>query len=240
MTTEHNCQLYFLGVGPGDPELLTLKAVRIIQDCDIMFVPVRKKNETDSLALEIVKKGVDIEQKRIVYLHFPMIKGAKNMLKALTPAVETIEKELSKGSNGCFVTLGCSTIYSTAGNLYALLKEKSISMRFIPGVSAINATAAVCGFPLVFSEEKLAILPATYSVDQIDWYLDQFDVVVLMKVHSSLAVIRQIIEKKHLMNTSFIVEKASFDEQRMTCLNELKDDYKPNYMSTLLIKKTNH
>jgi len=238
MKTEKKCQLYFLGVGPGDPELLTLKTVRLIQNTETLFVPVRTKDATDSLALEIVKKEIDLRNKRIVYLHFPMVKGAKNMLKSLQPAVEIIEKELSLSHKGCFITLGCSTIYSTAGNLYVLLKEKEISMRFIPGVSAISATAAACGSPLVLSEEKLAILPVTYSVDQIEWYIDHFDVVVLMKVHSNLEIIRHIIEKKKLIHKSFIVERASFDEEIVTCLHALESGYKPNYMSTLLINKT--
>ncbi len=229
-------QLFFIGIGPGDPELITLKAVRLIDSCDILFVPVRKKDSTRSIALNIVKQAMDLEGKRIVFLHFPMIKGAQKMLAELTPAVETIQKKLTDGKKGAFITLGCSTIYSTGGNLFLALEDASIKTHFIPGVSAINATAAVSGQPLIFSEEKLAILPATYSLGEIEHCLDHFHTVVLMKAHSYLKEIKTLLDRKGLLATSVIVEKASANKEAIHCLAEVPAEYSPHYMSTIIIR----
>lgn len=229
--------LFFVGVGPGDPELLTLKSIRLIKSCDVLFVPVRKKESTRSLALNIVKQAVDLKDKRTVFLHFPMVKGARNMLSKLAPSVEAIQAELSEGESGVFITLGCSTVYSTGGNLFLALKDKPVDMRFVPGVSSINGAAASSGMPLVFSEEKLAVLPTTYSMDQIESCLDHFETVVLMKAHSCMDEIMRLIVQKGLLKASFMVEKATTDEEKIHCLADMPNEYKPHYMSTIIIRK---
>jgi precorrin-2/cobalt-factor-2 C20-methyltransferase len=236
MKSEDRRSLYLIGIGPGDPELLTLKSVRLIKSCDVLFVPVRKKASTESIALNIVKTVVDLRNKQIVFLHFPMVKGAQKMLSELTPAAGAIQKELSEGQSGVFITLGCSTIYSTAGNLFLALKEKHITMHFVPGVSSINGAAASSGRPLVFSEDKLAILSATYTMDQIESCMDGFESVVLMKAHSCMDAIIQLIAKKGLLKTSFIVERATTSEEKIHCMADIPAGYRPHYMSTVCIK----
>jgi precorrin-2/cobalt-factor-2 C20-methyltransferase len=229
--------LYFIGIGPGDPELLTLKAVRLIKECDVLFFPAGKKTKGDSIALKIVGDIIDIDKKQISFLHFPMVKGAEKIVSAAEPSAEVIDKELSEDKTGVFITVGCSTIYSTAGNLFVTLKNKDINIHFIPGISSINATASAAGFPLVYSEEKLAVLPATYSRDRIESCIDDFETVVLMKVHSSIEIIRELLDKKDFLNTSFLVERATTGEEKVLCMSDIPEGYKPHYMSSLLIKK---
>lgn len=236
MKFETKRNLFFVGVGPGDPELLTLKSVRLIKSCDVLFVPVRKKASTESIALNIVKKVIDLRNKQVVFLHFPMVKGSQKMLSELAPAAEAIQKELLEGQIGVFITLGCSTIYSTAGNLFLALKDKHIAMHFVPGVSSINGAAASSGKPLVFSEEKLAILPTTYSIDQIESCINGFQTVVLMKAHSCMDAIVQLIAQKGLLETSFIMEKATTSEESIYCMADIPSGYRPHYMSTVFIK----
>lgn len=236
MSLNNQRNLYFIGVGPGDPELLTLKATRLISACDVLFVPVRKKDTTRSMALNVVKEAMDLSSKKIVFLPFPMVKGAGNILSKLTPACESVQRELPEGGTGVLITLGCSTIYSTAANLYKVLQGQGIAMHFVPGVSAISGTAAVSGAPLVFSEERLVVLPTTYARDQIEQCVEDFDTVVLMKVHSSLGEILKIAEKKGCLGSSVIVEKATMREGQMHVLAELPDGYRPHYMSTVVIK----
>ncbi len=236
MKTEKQRHLFFIGLGPGDPELLTMKSVRLIKTCDVLFVPVSKKTSTESMALNIIKESIDLENMRIVFLHFPMVKGAQKILAALAPAAEEVQKALFDGESGVFITLGCSTIYSTAGNLFLALQDTGIAMHFVPGVSSINGTAASSGIPLVFSEEKLAILPATYSMDQIESCMDDFETVVLMKAHSSMDKIMDLITQKGLLKTSVIVEKATTSEESVLCMADIPDGYRPHYMSTIIIR----
>ena len=237
MSINKQRNLYFVGVGPGDPDLLTLKAIQLIKTCDVLFVPVRKKGTTRSMALNVVKGAIDLESKKIVFLPFPMVKGADNILSKLAPALELVNQELHEGETGVFITLGCSTIYSTAANLFRLLQGKDIAMHFVPGVSAISGTAAAFDTPLVYSEEKLVVLPTTYAKDQIEHCIDAFDAVVLMKVHSSIDEISMLINKKGLLKSSFIVEKATTGEERMHSLDELPEGYRPHYMSTVIIRR---
>ena len=234
-----NRNLHFIGIGPGDPELLTLKAVRLIKECDVLFFPAGKKSSNDSIALKIIGDIIDLEKKRVHFLHFPMVKGADKIISAAEPSAEIIDNELAEGETGVFITVGCSTIYSTAGNLFVSMKNRNIAIHFVPGVSSINATASSSGIPLTYSEEKLAVIPTTYSMDKIETYIDMFETIVLMKAHSNIKTIREILDKKNLSETSYIVERASTNEEKVFRVSDIPQDYKPHYMSSVLIKKQN-
>ncbi len=237
MNKKTNRKLYFAGVGPGDPELLTLKSVRLVASCDVLFAPVRTEKATDSMALDIVKQAMNIDGKRVVYLYLPMVKGAENIISAAAPAALEIQHALSPGETGVFVTLGCATVYSTGGNLFRALRDTSISLHFVPGVSSISATAASSGGPLAYSEEKIAVFPAIYSMDQVASSLKDFETVVLMKAHSCMDVLRQLLDGEGLLGTSIMVEKASTQEETVRCLADMPAGYQPHYMSTIIIRK---
>ena len=236
MTSTNQPILYFVGVGPGDPSLLTLKAVDLIKRCDVLLVPVRKQGATRSMALDVVKQAVDIQDKKIVFVPFPMVKGTEAILSASAPAVATVKEIMAQTHMGVFITLGCATIYSTAGNLFLALKESNMAVSFVPGISAINAAGAASGAPLVFSEENLVVLPATYAMDRIEACITQFDTIVLMKAHSNMDRIMTLVRKKGLENSAYVVEKASFEEEQFHWLADLPKDYNPHYMSTVIIK----
>ncbi|MBN1904207.1 MAG: precorrin-2 C(20)-methyltransferase [Deltaproteobacteria bacterium] len=234
---KNNRKLYFIGIGPGDPELLTLKAVRLIKGCDVLFFPAGKKSSEDSIAMKVIEGIVDLENKRVCFLHFPMVKGADKIIEAAEPSAQIIDNELAEGETGVFITIGCSTIYSTAGNMFASMKNRDIDIFFVPGVSSINATASSAGIPLVFSEEKLAVIPVAYSMDVIESAIEMFDTIVLMKVHTNMGKIREIIINKGLAESSYMVERATTSEEKVSCISGIPNDYKPHYMSSILIKK---
>jgi len=142
--------------------------------------------------------------------------------------------------------IGCPTIYSTAANLIEFLEPNGIQVRIIPGVSSINSVAAACSEPLVYTEEKLVVLPTTYSFDIIHDYLDHendlFNTLVLMKVHSLFNKIIEILQNSHLDLTCYLIENASTTDERIIPINLKNIDknllnYKPPYMSTVIIKK---
>ncbi|MFQ5646071.1 MAG: precorrin-2 C(20)-methyltransferase [bacterium] len=229
--------LYMTGVGPGDPELLTLRAARLIREADILFVPVKKKESRRSLALEVVKKALDLQDKKIVFLYFPMVRGEANMRPYFEQAAREVKLAFRENKTGVFITIGCSTIYSTPGNLFKVLRGSGIRIRFVPGVSSINASAAAAGEPLVYSEDKLAVLPATYSVDELEETLNHFDRVVLMKAHSCLEKITEVIKRKGWEKYSYLIERASTETEKATPLSEIPEGYQPHYMSTVIIKR---
>ncbi len=232
-----NRRLYFIGIGPGDPELLTLKAVRLLKECDVLFFPAGKRSSDESIALKIIGRIIDLDKKRIHFLHFPMVKGADKIISAAEPCAKMIDSELSQDETGAFITIGCSTIYSTAGNMFASMIKRDIDIFFVPGVSSINATASSTGTPLVFSEEKLAVIPATYSMDMIESAIDMFETIVLMKAHTNIKIIRDILIKRGLSDSSYIVERATTEDEKVLRISDMPHDYKPHYMSSVLIKK---
>jgi precorrin-2/cobalt-factor-2 C20-methyltransferase len=186
-----NRRLYFIGIGPGDPELLTLKAVRLIKGCDVLFVPAGKKSSEDSIAMKVIEGIVDLENKRVCFLHFPMVKGADRIIVAAEPSAQIIDNELAEGETGVFITIGCSTIYSTAGNMFGSMKKRDIDISFVPGVSSINATASSAGITACLFRGKACSYPCAYSMDVIESAIDMFDTIVLMKAHTNIGEIRK-------------------------------------------------
>lgn len=161
-------KLYVIGVGPGDPELLTIKGMRILNETSCVCVP-KGREEGSSLALSIVKQIVNLEGKEIIEAHFPMKKTRNSDHGSeLDPkwdeTVKAVSSRLNKGIDMAFITIGDPTIYSTFFYLYDRLLEANPDLRveIIPGVSSINASAARATISLGLADEKIALLPATY------------------------------------------------------------------------------
>ncbi|MDP2279252.1 MAG: precorrin-2 C(20)-methyltransferase, partial [Nitrospirota bacterium] len=181
-------KLYVIGVGPGDPELLTLKAARILREVKCICVP-KGREEGSSLALSIVKKALSLDNKEIIEAHFPMKKTSRQsedceLDNKWAETVKNILSRLNKGIDVAFITLGDPAIYSTFFYLYDRLLESNPELKIdiIPGVSSINASAAKAKISLGLADEKIAILPANY-IENLRETLEKFDTVVLMKVN---------------------------------------------------------
>jgi precorrin-2/cobalt-factor-2 C20-methyltransferase len=172
--------LYVIGVGPGDPELLTLKAARIIKEIGCLCVP-KGKEEGCSLALSIVRKAIDLKNKEIIEAHFPMQKTARRSghLQELDEKWDIASREivdrLTHGQDVAFITIGDPTIYSTFFYIYHRLREiiPSLPIEIVPGVSSINASASIAQIPLGLGNGKIAVLPANY-LDDLKAILQQF------------------------------------------------------------------
>ncbi len=249
-------KLYVIGVGPGDPELLTLKAVRILKEVQCICVP-KGREEGSSLALSIVQKALNLDGKEIIEAHFPMRKtrGQKTESRKQTTenqlphdncmldtrwqeTIEAVCSRLNKGINTAFITIGDPTIYSTFFYLYDKLLELNpeLNIEVIPGVSSINAAAARANLSLSLADEKIAILPATYT-DNIKETLERFDTIVLMKVHRVFDRILTILNEMNLTNSAVYVSQAGMDDEKIfKNLTDIKKD-DLNYFSVVIIKK---
>ncbi len=241
-------KLYVIGVGPGDPELLTLKAVRILKDIPFICVP-KGREEGKSLALSIVKRALTLDNKEIMEIHFPMRKTrsqntehrAQNTDKELDikwdEAAEMILNVLNKGEDGAFLTMGDPTIYSTFFYLYDRILEMSPSLgiEIIPGVSSINAAASRAKTFLGLADEKIAILPATY-VDNLGDTIEKFDTVVLMKVHKVFDRVLKALDEMNLSEKAVYISKAGMDDEKIIRnIRHIKEE-DLNYFSILIIK----
>ena len=169
--------LYGVGVGPGDPELLTLKAVRLIRDCDVIAIPQKK---AQCFALHIAAGAVpELQEKPILEIEMPMTRDKARREQAWTAGAAMLRGQLDQGKNVAFLTLGDSTIYSTCGYLQRLLQEQGYEVQMIPGVPSFCASAAALGIPLCEDREELHLIPG--STDHISETLKYPGTKVFMK-----------------------------------------------------------
>ncbi len=245
--------LHVIGIGPGDPELLTLKAVRIIKGTEVLCVP-KGREEGTSLALSIVEKAVSLNGKEIVEAHFPMmktknsgeagkresgkVKGTSELDTKWNETAENIVSRLNKGKDVAFLTLGDPTIYSTFFYLYdkLLVLCPELNIKIIPGVSSINASAAQANISLGLGNEKIAVLPANY-LDNLKETLEVFDTVVLMKVNKVLNEIKGLLSEMALLENAVCVSRAGMDDEQIFSDIRDIDQEKLNYFSMVIVRK---
>ncbi|MCX5717876.1 MAG: precorrin-2 C(20)-methyltransferase [Nitrospirae bacterium] len=239
-------KLYVIGVGPGDPELLTLKALRILKEAKCICVP-KGREEGSSLALSIVKKALSLGNKEIMEAHFPMKKtknsnelpkGDKELDNKWAETVKNILSRLNKGIDVAFITIGDPAIYSTFFYLYDRLLElkPELNIEIIPGVSSINASAAKAKISLGLADEKIAILPANY-IENLKATLEKFDTVVLMKVNKVFEGIMHTLTEMNLLNNAIYISRAGMEDGKVfKNINSVKEE-DLNYFSMIIVKK---
>lgn len=235
-------KLYVIGVGPGDPELLTLKAARILRETNVICVP-KGREEGSSLALSIVEKALNLEGKEIIEAYFPMKKTTASehnseLNSKWQNTVGTVLNKLNQGTDMAFITLGDPSIYSTFFYLYDRLLElmPDLSIEIIPGVSSISASASRAKISLGLADEKIAILPATYTED-LKEVLGRFDTIVLMKVHRVFDRVLNTLNELKLADKAIFVSRASMDDENIIRdIREVKGD-NLDYFSMIVVKK---
>jgi precorrin-2/cobalt-factor-2 C20-methyltransferase len=177
----HKGKLYGIGIGPGDPELMTLKAKRILESCDVVFAP-KKSVDEDSTALRIVKGAACIENKRIIESVFSMSKDPNEFWRCGRSAADTVLNELTSGNNVAFITLGDVSVYSTFAYMQQYVQNKGFAVEIVPGIPSFCGGAAAAGLPLCLGSEGLAIVPSVGDNGLIEKTLASFDSIVVMKV----------------------------------------------------------
>ncbi len=153
-----NGRLYGVGVGPGDPELLTVKAIRLIKACDVLAIPHRDPEKC--FAYGIAKGAVpEIEAKPVLCVDMPMTHDQTAREAAYEAGAEAITNELDCGRTVVFLTLGDPSVYSTFAYLAKRVQEKGYEARRVPGVPSFCAAAAALGEPLCTDREELHLIP---------------------------------------------------------------------------------
>lgn len=216
-------KFFAVGVGPGDPELLTLKAVRVIEESDIIVVP--ESGASENIALKITKDFV--KSKNIVQTEMPMIKDREKLDLYHEKSAEMIEVYLNQGKQVAFLTLGDPTIYSTVMYVHRKLTEKGYDTGVVSGITSFCAAAASLNTPLCEREEPLHIIPATFRPEMMD---ELTGTKVLMKTGKTFPKIQEMLKGKKAM----LVEKATTSEEKLyTDISEVQGN--PSYFSILVI-----
>lgn len=193
---------YGVGVGPGDPELMTLKAVKIIGQCSVIVLP--SKSREDCYAYKIAKEVVpEIDEKIILPMDFPMTKDEEKLTKAYDLILATIEKYLAKGMDVAFLTIGDPTVYSTYIYIHYLIMNSGYNTQIISGIPSFCAGAARLGISLGEQSQEIHIIPGTYPVEKTLFYKGTC---VYMK------------SGKKLHNLIKLLEESSIEEQNSKSL----------------------
>ena len=228
-------KLWGVGVGPGDPELLTLKAKRILETVDCIAVP-RSAEGRDSTALAIAAGAVDID-KPIIDLVFPMSFDESVLGEGWAVALASLLEALAAGKQVAFVTLGDPTVYSTYMYLHRSVLAAGHAAEIIPGITSFCAAAARAGISLAENRETLAVIPAAYESGDLDAVLDSFDNVVLMKVARRLGEVRRTLARHGLEDKSILVSRCGQSDELVETDLACLEGRKLSYFTTLIVKK---
>ena len=210
---------YCVGGGPGDPELLTLKAVRLIKENDIIAVPGR--DARDSAAYKIAEQALpELAQKELVPVHMPMLKDKEKLEAEHRRGAELLKTYLDQGKNVVYLTLGDPTIYCTFSYLQRILEAEGYPVILVSGVPSFCAAAARLNLPLTEWNETLRIVPALH---QIGGSLDEEGTYVLMKSASHMKEVKELIRSSGREAAAVI--GCGMDSERVCrSVDEIPDD----------------
>ena len=235
-STKLGC-LFGVGVGPGDPELLTLKALRVIQEAPVICVP-QADTQQDSYALEIVRKFLDLKKQELVRLVFPT-DDPTGAAAVWQDAAHQMAERLQLGQDVAFITEGDPMLYST---FYYVLdnicsSHPASQVEIVPGVSSVMAAAASGCIPLATQGQRIAVLPAVYGIDDLSEAIASYDTVVLMKVNRTLMQALGHLESLGLTSKATYIRRASTPTERVVRdLGQLSDE-DMDYFSLLIIRR---
>jgi precorrin-2/cobalt-factor-2 C20-methyltransferase len=229
--------VYAVGVGPGDPELLTRKAERILRSVDVVLAPVSNPSEA-SVALATIHEFIDESRQKILVHQFPMTSDRARLVPAWQEAAELIAFHADAGRSVAFITIGDPLFYSTFIYLLRLLRDQwpHLPVEIVPGISSIFAAAAVAALPLVEGDEKLVVIPATAGIEQIIVALAHYETVVLLKVKPLYAYIIELLRQTGREKSTIFVERVGSSRQKVLTDFEEIAAHTPDYLSLMIIK----
>lgn len=230
--------LYGIGVGPGDPDLITVKGANLISNTKHLFAPIARIKKS-SVALDIVKKYVK-DTTIVKELVFPMVTDENELNKRWDESAKIIAEVLEKGEDAVFLTLGDALLYSTYIYLLRALRKihPDVNVVTIPGITAFSAVAALTEFPVGEAKEPVTIVPTSDDLQAVRGAIELGGAVILMKVGKRLQNILGLLEEMDAMEESVFVANAGMESQRLeTDLRKLKGESGlTGYLSTILIK----
>ena len=221
---------YGVGVGPGDPELMTLKAIRLIKENDVIAVP--GKVAEDAVAYKIAAAVVpELAKKELVPIYMPMVKDRALIDQEHQRAAKLVESYLDQGKNVVYITLGDSTIYCTFSYIQHYLEADGYPVELVSGIPSFCAAAARLNLPLTEWDEPLHILPAVHKLE------DQLELpgnYVLMKSASKMAQVKEMLRRSG-RKVAMAENCTMVNEKLYHSVDEIPDD--AGYFSLIIAKE---
>ncbi len=228
--------LYGIGVGPGDPELITLKALKVLQKTPYIFAASSSKN-TYSVALDIIRSHLN--GSRVEQLPFPMTQEAGVLEDAWEKNARRVLEVLATGADAAFITLGDPMTFSTFGYLLKSIKRlnPAVPVITIPGITSYNAAAALIHTPISEGGESFVVMSGAMGPDRLKELLKVTDNIVLLKTYRHKDSILETLEELGLLDRATCISRCGLDgETVVQDVSTLKGQPLP-YLSMLIVKK---
>jgi precorrin-2/cobalt-factor-2 C20-methyltransferase len=228
-------KLYGIGVGPGNPDLMTLRAKELLEKAQVIAYPVKKLGE-EGVALNIISQRVDVKGKEVVELLFSMNPDDEVRKKCRAEAMEKICGLLDQGKDIAMVTLGDVAVYSTYMYIDRDIQARGYETEVVPGIPSFCHGAALARLPLMIGEESVAVVSlAKRNNENAEKVLDAVDNLVIMKAFASISAIVEMLNKRNipLANATVMSNIGMEDEY----LGPLDPNREYGYFTTVLIKK---
>lgn len=225
--------LYGIGVGPGDPELMTLKAVRLCREADVIAIPAEKKE--GCVAYEIAAGAVpELEEKEILPIPMPMTKDPAVLKKNHDDGAEKLMAVLDQGKTVVFLTLGDVTVYSTYLYVHKRVTAAGYEAQLVSGIPSFCAAAARLGIGLTETSDQLHVIPATYGVEET---LSLPGTKIFMKAGKKLGQVKKALVEGGF--EAYMVENCGMETERVFRSAEEIDET-AGYYSLLIVKEEQH
>lgn len=241
--------LYGVGTGPGDPELMTLKAVRIIRECDVIAIPIsntrnirkpviwlepkdRQEELMGCVAYQIALPNVpEMSTKPVLALPMPMCKDKEELKAIHEKDAAAVAGLLREGKTVVFLTLGDPTVYSTYLYVHKRIQKMGLHAEIISGIPSFCAAAARHEIGLVENREALHVIPSSYGVEEA---LQLSGTKVLMKAGKKMSMVKEEIQK--FRQDFYMVENCGMEEERIyRDIEQVPED--ASYYSLIILKE---
>jgi len=237
-------ELTCVGCGPGDPELLTVKAVKAIKNADTIMCPTSKEGK-ESIAYAIVSSIVDDSKKpEVVNLVFPMVKDKEVLEYTWEKNTKTIAESVRSGKNVVYLTVGDPSLYSTWIYIHRELKEKypDVKINIIPGIVSMFAFASKVGISIAEGDETMAVVPACYDLGKVKETAKNCDTMIFLKDGRYFDQVISLLKEAGFPDTSLfaIAQDVGTDQEivkKLTLGEVTKETFTNKYFSIMVVKR---
>ena len=226
-------KLYGIGIGPGDPQLLTLRAYKLLSQAQVIAVPVKKLGE-ESTAQNIIRQAVDLKDKTIVALEFPMAHSKEILKESHLKAAARISGYLEQGRDVMLITLGDVSVYSTCTYVLRYVEAMGYETCIVPGIPSFCSGAALAKLPLVEGHENMAVISSIKGTKALEEALDRFETVVVMKAGRHMNDLCRILKERELVDNTTVISNAGMENQY---IGPVVSEKNFGYFTTLIIKQ---
>ncbi len=237
-------ELIAVGCGPGDPELLTVKAVKAIQNADVIMCPTAKE-EKPSIALSVISSLIDkTKNQEIVNLVFPMTKDRDILENTWEKNAKRLSDTVLSGKKTVYITVGDPYLYSTWIYLHKELQEKhpEVKITVIPGIVSMFTFASKVGISLAEGAEKMTVIPSCYDLTQVKELAKNSDTMVFLKDGKYFDKVIELLKEAGFSNDSIFAIGQDLDTEneivrKLTLGQVTKDTMTTKYFSIMVVKR---